>query len=146
MIYATAKGKHNEFICYCFNIDLKVKGSAYVALCSSTLLYGSEIWCLRKDLLNRLRHFHHRCARTMCHITIAHTIRHNISSASPFKHLSIEPFDKHYNCRLLRWTGHVARMPLTRAPRKILTSWIDNPRTLECPQMNWPNSGKGPSE
>jgi hypothetical protein len=29
-------------------IDLKVKRSAYVALCLSTLLYGSEIWCLRK--------------------------------------------------------------------------------------------------
>jgi hypothetical protein len=25
-------------------------------------------------------------------------------------------------------TGHVARMPLIRAPRKILTSWVDNPR------------------
>jgi hypothetical protein len=28
-------------------------------------------------------------------------------------------------------------MPLTRAPRKILTSWVDNPRPLGCPQMNW---------
>jgi hypothetical protein len=70
-------------------------------------------------------------------ITIAHTIRHRISSASLFKHLSIEPFDAYYNRRLLQWRGHVARMPLTRAPRKILTSWVDNPRHLGCPQMNW---------
>jgi hypothetical protein len=28
-------------------------------------------------------------------------------------------------------------MPLTRAPRKILTSWVDNRRPLGCPQMNW---------
>jgi hypothetical protein len=34
-------------------------------------------------------------------------------------------------------TGHVARMPLFRAPRKILSSWVDNPRPLGCPQMNW---------
>jgi hypothetical protein len=28
-------------------------------------------------------------------------------------------------------------MPLIRAPRKILTSWVDNPRPFGCPQMNW---------
>jgi hypothetical protein len=75
------------------DIDLKVKGSVYVALCLSILLYGSEIWCLREDLFNRLRHFHHRCARTMCRITIDHTIRHRISSASLFKYLLIQPFE-----------------------------------------------------
>jgi hypothetical protein len=117
-------------------IHLKVKGSAYVALCLSILLYGSEIWCLREDLFNRLRHFHHRCARTMCRITIAYKIRHRISSASLFKRLLIEPIDAYYNRRLLRWTGYVARMPLTRASRKMLTSWVDNPRPLGCPHTN----------
>jgi hypothetical protein len=58
--------------------------------------------------------------------------------------LSIEPFDTYYNRRLLRWTGHVPRMPLTRAPRKILTSWVDNPRPLGCPQMNWGRTLKRP--
>jgi hypothetical protein len=28
-------------------------------------------------------------------------------------------------------------MSLIRAPRKILTSWVDNPRLLGCPQMTW---------
>jgi hypothetical protein len=37
----------------------------------------------------------------------------------------------------LRWTGHVARTPLTRAPREILTNFVDNPRPFGCPQMNW---------
>jgi hypothetical protein len=55
--------------------DLKVKGIDYEALCLRILLYGSEIWCLREDLFNRLRHFRHGCARTICRITIAHTIR-----------------------------------------------------------------------
>jgi hypothetical protein len=100
------------------DIDLKVNESVYAALCLSILLYGSEIWCLQEDLFNRLRHFHHRCARAMCRITIATQIRHRISSASLFKRLAIEPFDTYYNRRLLRWTGHVARMPLTRAPSK----------------------------
>jgi hypothetical protein len=119
------------------DIDFKVKGRVYVALCLSILLHGSEIWCLRKDLFYRLRPFHHRCARTMCRITIAHAVRHHITSASLLKRLSIEPFDTYYNRRLLRWTGHVARMPLTLAPRKILTRLVDNPRPLGYPQMNW---------
>ena len=119
------------------HIDLKVKGRVYVALCLSILLYGCEVWCLREDLFNRLRRFHHRCVRTMCRITIAHTIRHHISSASLFKRLAVEPFDTYYYRRLLRWAGHVARMPSTRAPRKLLTCWVDNPRPLGCPQMNW---------
>jgi hypothetical protein len=75
------------------DVDLKVKGSAYVALCLSILLYGSEVWSLRGDLFNRLRHFHHRCAQTMCRITIARIIRHRVSSANIFKPLSIEPFE-----------------------------------------------------
>jgi hypothetical protein len=65
------------------DIDFKVKGSVYVALCLSILLYGSENRCLQEDLFNRLRHFHYRCARTMCRITIAHTIYHRIFICQP---------------------------------------------------------------
>jgi hypothetical protein len=84
------------------DIDFKVKGIVYVALCLSILLYDSEVWCLRGDLFNRLRRFYHRRARTVCRITIAHAIRHCISSASLFKRNSVEPFDTYYNRRLLR--------------------------------------------
>jgi hypothetical protein len=72
-------------------LDPKVKGQVYVALCLSILLYGSEVWCLREDLFRRLRNFHHRCCRAMCRITIAHTIRHHISSADLFKKLGMIP-------------------------------------------------------
>ena len=119
------------------HIDLKVKGRIYVALCLSILLYGCEVWCLRSDLLARLRRFHHRCARTMCRITIAHTIRHHISTDSLLKRLGVEPLDTYYHRRLLRWAGHVSRMPLTRAPRKLLTGWVEHPRPIGCPQMTW---------
>ena len=39
------------------------------------------MWSPREDLYHRLRRFHNRCARTMCRITIAHTIRHRIVRA-----------------------------------------------------------------
>ena len=39
--------------------------------------------------------------------------------------------------RLLRWAGHVARMPMSRAPRQLLTSWVAHSRLVGCPQMTW---------
>ena len=73
----------------------------------------------------------------MCRITIAHTIRHRISSADLFKKLGLNPLDTYYHRRLLRWAGHVSRMPMTRAPRQLLTGWVDHKRPIGCPQMTW---------
>ena len=39
------------------HLDPKVKGQVYVALCLSILLYGSEVWCLRKDLFTYFRYY-----------------------------------------------------------------------------------------
>ena len=62
-----------------------------MALVLGILLYGSEVWSLREDLYHRLRRFHNRCARTMCRITIAHIIRHRITTNSLFAKLEIDP-------------------------------------------------------
>ena len=97
-------------------------------------LYGSEVWSLREDLYHRLRRFHNRCARTMCRITIAHTIRHRITTNSLFAKLEIDPLDTYYNCHLLRWARHVSRMPVSRAPHKLLTSWVAEPRPVGSPK------------
>ena len=45
------------------SVDLRVKGMIYNALVLSIFLNGSEAWCLREDLFNRLRSFHNRCVR-----------------------------------------------------------------------------------
>ena len=71
----------------------------------------------------------------MCRITIAHTIRHRITTSSLFAKLEIDPLGTYYNRRLLRWAGHVSRMPMSRAPRKLLTSWVAKPRPVGSPQM-----------
>ncbi len=113
-----------------------------MALCLSILLYGSEVWSLREDLLSRLRSFRHRCVRTMCRINIAHTIRHHISTSSLLARFGIEPLETYYHRRLLRWAGHVSRMPLNRLPRMLLTGWVANPRPLGCPQMTWVRAPK----
>ena len=77
-----------------------------MALVLGILLYGSEVWSLREDLYHRLRRFHNRCARTMCRITIVHTIRHRITTNSLFAKLEIDPLDT--------YTAPTATHPLQR--------------------------------
>ena len=69
----------------------------------SILLYDSEALCLREDLFNRLHFFHNRCVRSMCRITMAHTMKHRITFKSLFERLGVGSFDSYYNRRLLRW-------------------------------------------
>jgi hypothetical protein len=62
-----------------------------------------------------------RCARGMCRISIAHTIRQSITSESLFCRLGILDLGIYYLNQVLRWAGHVASMPMIRAPRQLLT-------------------------
>ena len=111
------------------------KGRVYIALILSILLYGSEAWCLREDLFNRLRTFYNSCVRAMCRVTMSQTWRHRITTKSLLERLQIRSFDDYYYTRLLRWAGHVVRMPMERTPRRLLTGWVDHPRALGAPQM-----------
>jgi hypothetical protein len=119
------------------SVDLRVKGRIYNDLVLSILLYGSEAWCLREDLFNRLHSFYNRCVRAMCRITMVHTIKHRITSKSLFERLGVGSFDSYYNRLLLRWAGHVARIPVDRMPSKPLTGWVEYARPVGCPQMTW---------
>ena len=50
---------------------------------------------------------------------------------------SILDIDSYFHNRILRWAGHVARMPMSRAPRQLLTGWVSHSRPVGCPQMTW---------
>jgi hypothetical protein len=119
----SAFGALKNVITY-ISLDLRVKRRIYIALVLSILLCGSEAWCLREDLFNRLRSFHNRCVRSMCRIIMAHTIKHRITSKILIERHGVGSFDSEYNRRLVRWAGHAAPMLLNRMPRKLLTGWV----------------------
>ena len=73
----------------------------------------------------------------MFRITIARTMKHRITSKSLFERLGVGSFDSYYNRRLPRWAGHVARMPMDRMPRKLLSGWVEYARPVGCPTMTW---------
>jgi hypothetical protein len=60
-----------------------------------------------------------------------------ILSKSLCERLSVGSFGSYYNHRLLRWAGHVARMPMDRMPSKFFTGWVEHARPVGSPQMTW---------
>jgi len=48
---------------------------------------------------------------SMCRVNLHHTFRHHITTSSLFRRLNLLDIDSYYHNRLLRWAGHVARMP-----------------------------------
>jgi len=116
------------------DIGLKVKGRIYVVLVLSILLYGSECWCMKKMLMDKLRSFYHKCVRDLCGINMYHTQQHHITTTSLLARLGIHSIEHYYYSRCLSWGGHVARMSKLEMPRKLLTSWIkDVPRPTGRP-------------
>ncbi len=68
---------------------------------------------------------------------MARTMKHRITFKSLLERFGIGSFGSYYSRRLLRWAGHVARMPMDRRPGKLLTGWVEHARPAGFPQMTW---------
>ena len=51
--------------------------------------------------------------------------------------LGLTSIDDQITNNILRWAGHVMRMGEERMPRKLITSWVRNPRPRGCPQFTY---------
>ena len=122
-----------------FRRNLRVKYTWLLSLILPTLLYDCEAWSLREDLFERLRSFHNMCARSMCRVNLhqpSATISLPRVSSVAWAFLT-STVTCYFHNRILRWARHVARMPMSRAPRQLLTGWVSHSRPIGCPQMTW---------
>ena len=107
------------------DITLSTKLHLLNALVYPVLLYGSEIWTIKKNDLKKLVAFEMRCYRKALNITWKDKI-HNEDvllriSSCKFKH-------KRILARItesqLSWFGHVCRMSNKRLPKRILMEMV----------------------
>jgi hypothetical protein len=118
-------------------INIGTKSTIYTSLVLSILLFGSESWCLTARSLNKLRAFHHRCARAIVGTSRWHSWHHHITNATTLAAAGIHSVESYVFRRQLRWAGHVARMPTSRLPRKFLSSWCRAKRPTGAPKLTY---------
>ena len=106
-----------------------------MALILPTLLCGCKAWSFREDLFKCLESFHNWCARSMFRVNVHHAFRHHITSKRLFRRFGILDTGSYYYIWFLRWAGHVARVPMSQAPRQLMTSSVAYSLQAGCLQM-----------
>lgn len=107
----------------CRWMDAVVRGAVLRATVLPTLLYGSETWVITKTLRTRLEVCWNDCCRYTMRTSRVGAALDGLSRKEMYSSLGVEGLSYYLRHRRLRWAGDLARMPMYRLPRKLLTSW-----------------------
>jgi len=91
-------------------------------------------------MLIPLRNWHNARIREMCRVTMQQVELHHITSVELQERIGIWDMDFYIARRTLLWVGHIARMPKSRLPRRLLTSWVNAPRPEFGQEMTYGRS------
>ena len=100
------------------NLKLSTKIKVYQAIVISILLYGSETWTLYSKQLKLLNTFHLRCLRRILRITWRDRVPNNVV----LSRCGCNSIHSIVAERMLRWAGHMQRMPDERLPKAVFYS------------------------
>ena len=103
----------------------------------AVLLYGCESWCLTAESVRRLANWHNKRIREMCRVTMLQTYVYRITSESLQKRTRVFSLEHYLASRTLLWAGHVARMHKNRLPKRLMLSWISEPRVAGGQEMTY---------
>jgi len=78
--------------------------------------------------------------REICCVTMCQTFVHRITSEGLQKRIGVFSFEHYLASRMLLWAGHVARMPKSRLPKRLVLSWIQEPRVAGGQAMTYGRS------
>ena len=118
----------------------RLKGKVYAGGVLAVLLYGCESWCLTAASLSKLCLWHNKRLREMCRVTMCQTMVHRITSKSLQQRTGVFDLQHYVASRTLLWAGHVARMPKSRLPKRLMLSWVQEPRLSGGQEMNFGRS------
>jgi Reverse transcriptase (RNA-dependent DNA polymerase) len=107
---------HRVFKPHDISISTKIK--VYTAVVITTLLYGSETWCVYRHHIKKLDQFHLKCLRKILHIKWSDYIR----NTDVLRRADTPGVESLLIRNQLRWCGHVMRMCDNRLPKQILHS------------------------
>ena len=115
-------------------ISRATKRVACLTLVVMVALHGCESWAVTAEIERALRSFQTTCVRCMCGVSKRKMREDHITTVSLLKKIGVE--DIMYYCRYLQlnFLGTVSRVPSSRTQRKIISSWIDEPRRPNYPQ------------
>ena len=85
--------------------------------------------------MRRLSSWLNKRVREMCRVTMCQTFVHRITSESLQKRTGVFSLEHYLASRMLLWAGHVARMPKNRLPKRLVLSWIREPRVAGGQEM-----------
>ena len=122
------------------SVPERLKGKLYAGGVLSVLLYGCESWCLTEASVSRLSSWHNKRIREMCRVTMRQTYIHRISSRSLQQRTGVFELEHYLASRTLLWVGHVARMPKSRLPKRLMLSWVRAPRVAGGQEMTYGRS------
>ena len=121
------------------DISLKTKLRLLNALVYPVLLYGSEIWTIKKADRKKIEAFELRCYRKILNIKWQDKIKNEdviarISRASfhPTKNIT-----SRINEAQLSWFGHVSRMKSHRNPNRIMLETVSGKNRIGRPRKRW---------
>jgi len=73
-------------------------------------------------------------------VAMCQSFIHQISSASLQKRTGVFSIEYYLASRTLLWAVHVARMPRSRLPERLMLSWVHEPRTAGGQEMTYGRS------
>jgi len=104
------------------DVSERLIGKIYTGGVLAVLLYGCESWCLTAESIFRLRNWHNKRIHEMCRVTMCQSFVHQMSSVSLQKRTGVFSIEYYLASRTLLWAGHVARMPKSRLPKRLILS------------------------
>ena len=122
------------------DVSGRLKGRLYQGGVLAVLLYGCKSWCFKAENTTLLRNWHNKRIREMCRVTMCQTYVHRITSVSFQKRTGVFSLAHYLASRTLLWAGHVARMTKNRAPKRLMLSWVGEPRIAGGQEMTYGRS------